>query len=198
MVFTGPDPLAGTTGVVLNETFEPRVYYWGVGETGFSRTRIKDGQLEIGLKSRNAVSWLFAGVPDMQDFFAMITVTSPNCDGGDHFGLNFRAVNDGTQLQFGVTCDGHYRLQERQNGVARLVVMPTLSNAIKTGPGAVNALGVRGEGKQISLYVNQQFLTRVDLTTLTKGRFGAYANSAATPNLTAQFDDFIVWGLNTP
>jgi hypothetical protein len=198
MVFTGPDPLAGTTGVLFNETFDPKVYYWGVGVTGFSRSRITDGALEMSLKNRNAVVWLFAGVPDIQDFFAMITVTSPNCDGGDHFGLNFRAVNDGTQLLFGITCDGRYRLQERQNGAARLLVLPTPSDAVKTGPGAVNELGVRGEGKQISLYVNRQFLTRVEVTALTKGRFGAYANSAATADLTARFDNFIAWGMQAP
>jgi hypothetical protein len=198
MIFTGPDPLAGTTGILFNETFDPRVYYWGVGETSFSRSLIKPGQLEINLKTRSAITWVFAGLPDTQDFFAMITASSPNCDGSDNFGLDFRAVDDGTHFQFGVSCDGRYRLQERQNGVVRILVFPTPSDAIKSGPGAVNELGVRAEGKQISLYVNRQFLTRVDVDNLTKGRFGAYTNSSATLNLTVEFSNFIAWGLTTP
>jgi hypothetical protein len=198
MIFTGPDPLAGTTGILFNETFDPRVYYWGVGETSFSRSLIRQGQLEINLKTRGAITWVFAGVPDTQDFFAMITASSPDCDGGDNFGLDFRAVDDGTHFQFGVSCDGRYRLQERQNGVVSVLVFPTPSDAIKSGPGAVNELGVRAEGKQISLYVNRQFLTRVDVDTLTKGRFGAYTNSSATLNLTVEFSNFIAWGLTAP
>jgi hypothetical protein len=198
MIFTGPNPLLGTTGVLFSDSFEPQAYNWGAVETGYSLNRIKDGQLEITLKRRYDVAWRFAEVPDTQDFFAMITVTSPNCDGGEHFGLDFRTVNDGTQFQFGITCDGRYRLLERQNGKSRLVIVPTPSNVIYRGPGAVNELGVRAEGKQISLYVNRQFLTRADVDTLTKGRFGVYVNASNTLSLAAQFDNFIVWGMPAP
>ena len=61
-----------------------------------------------------------------------------------------------------------------------------------------DALGVRAEGKQLSLYVNRQFLTRVDTETVTKGRFGVYVSAAATSGLTAQFDNFIAWGMKAP
>jgi len=125
-------------------------------------------------------------------------VTSPNCDGSDDFGLDFRVQDDSNQFQFGISCEGRYRVQERQNGIPRLVVVPTLSQAIKTGAGAVNELGVRAEGKQLSLYVNRTFLTRVDLPEETKGHFGAYISSSATLTLTAQFDNLTVWGIGAP
>ena len=193
MIFTGPDPLAGTTQVLFEENFNPKTYYWGVGETGFSRSRIVNNALEITAKTPHSIAWLFGGVPLGQNFFEMATVTSGICGKDDHYGLVLRGETDSNLLLFGITCDGRYRLQQYQGGTQRLLVLPTPSEAVKTGPGAVNELGVRAEGKQISLYVNRQFLTRVDTTNLSKGRFGAYVNSTATANLTASFTEFRAW-----
>ncbi len=198
MIFTGPDPLAGTSGVLFLETFDPSVYFWRERETAYSLSRIQDGILTLTLKRPYTIAWILGDTPTPQDFFAMITVTSPNCEGSDDFGLDFRVQDDSNQFQFGISCEGRYRVQERQKGIPRLVVVPTFSHAIKTGAGAVNDLGVRAEGKQLSLYVNRTFLTRVDLPEETKGHFGAYISSSATLTLTAEFDNLIVWGIGAP
>ncbi len=191
--FTGPDPLAGASAMLFQETFNPRSYYWAVGETGFSRSRITDSGLEITAKSPGSIAWLFGGAPEGQQFFELGTVTIGSCSKDDHFGLVIRAESDSQMLLYGITCDGRYRLQSRRNGVQDLLVIPTPSDAIKTGVGAINELGVRAEGKQISLYINRQFLTRVDTNVTSRGRFGAYVSSTATNNLTATFGNFLVW-----
>ncbi len=198
MIFTGQDPLAGATSVLFSETFDTPGNNWNLVNTGFSLSQFQEGKLIITLKNRHTVAWLLSALPYRQDFFAMITVTSPNCNGDDDFGLDFRAADDDNQFQFGISCSGRYGVQERENGAVSLVVVPTHSDAIKTGPGAVNELGVRAEGKQISLYVNRQFLTRVDVATKAEGRFGTYASAFDTPNLIAQFDNFTAWSLTTP
>ncbi len=198
MIFAGPDPLAGATSVLFSETFDAVDNFWNLVDTGFSRTQIQEGQLVFTLKNRHTLAWVLSALPERQNFFAMITVTSPNCTGDDGFGLDFRAVDDDNQFQFGVSCNGRYVVQERRNGAVILVIMPTHSDAIKTGPGVVNELGVRAVGTQLDLYVNRQFLTRVDVATAPRGLFGAYASASETLNLVAQFDDFTAWSLTAP
>jgi hypothetical protein len=193
MVFTGPDPLAGATQFLFEENFNPKTYYWLLGETTFGRSRINNGALEITTKTTHSIAWVFGGMAQGLNFFEMATVKSGACNKDDHFGLVLRAESDSNLILFGVTCDGRYRLQQNQGGIRRLLVLPTASDAIQTGLGAVNELGVRAEGKQISLYVNRQFLTRVETTDLSRGSFGAYVQATTTANLTVSFGSFRAW-----
>jgi hypothetical protein len=187
----GPDPMAGAGNLLFEETFAPARYYWGTGDNLNSQVQIKEGGLNVTVKTVKRTVWTFSGAPTKTDFYLSGVVTPTVCPEDGYFGLAFRAQDDGNLFLFGVSCDGRYQLMQYVNGTARSLVAPTPSSALR--PQAANQLGVRAVGKQIDLYANGQFLASVEAGPSLRGLFGVYASSAAAPGLSVVFGNLQAW-----
>jgi hypothetical protein len=130
-----------------------------------------------------------------ENFYYQGTVRVEACQLGDYDGLAFRFKDEGNFLLFGLSCDGRYRLLERVEGEFHPIVDFTFTSAAIVGSNATNLLAVRADGTQISLYVNDQFVTQVNVSASYAGRFGVFAKSAQTSNLLTEFDELSAWTL---
>ena len=180
----GPDPMAGVVSQLFAEYFSPPDY-WGVGDNENSSTAITDRHLTMVNKQLHSFAWTFNGIKG-KDFYTQVFLTTPLCGFGDNYGLAFRAKDDANLDLFGISCEGRYRLLEYSQGKSNTIVDWTDSKYIRKFE-TTNVLGVRAVGDQISLYVNNYFLTTVTAGANQEGRFGLYVGNAKTPDLTVVF-----------
>lgn len=188
-----PTSPAGAGALLFTETFDPPAYYWGVGNTNFSRSAIRDGQLQVQA-FRAALVYLYGNMPPARDLYYQATVRPGACGEGDSYGLQFRARDDLNFYLFGVTCEGRVRVQVLKDGQYTILVdTPQPDPAVRTGAGVSNVLAVRALGSQFQFYANGRLLTTLSDEAVDAGKFGLYARSRQTPAFDVTFDDVFAW-----
>ena len=186
----GPDPLANTTGVLFEEDFV-LPDFWGEGEDEVSKFAIADGSLTATLKQRGRLVWALNGISG-SNFFVQVTVTSGACKAGDYYGLVFRAVDEANLYFFGISCDGKFKVLKDVKGELT-VLSDFIANAAIKPLAAVNVIGVRADGAQLSFYANNAFLGTVTDDSFSEGNFGVGLRAFQTDELTVSFDDIKAW-----
>ena len=182
---------------IFYETFIP-AGYWDTGENSFSKLSITEsGYLDILMKLPGSIAWATNGFSG-ENFYYQGTVRVDACQLGDYYGLVFRFKDENNFYLFGLACDGRYRLLERVEGEFRPIVDFTFTSTALIGSNATNLLAVRAEGTQVSLYLNDQFVTQANVLDASAGRFGVFAKSAQTSNLLTEFDELSAWQLTAP
>jgi hypothetical protein len=194
VTFVSNPGLANVGDQIFNETFVP-AGYWSLGENEFSNIYIADGRLTIKMKMLGAIAWAFNGYAG-DNFYYQGTVQPGACQLGDYYGLVLRAQTDDNLILFGLSCDGSYRVVRRLNGEFQTLLDFVFTPEAVVGSEGTNLLAVRAEGNQLSLFINDRYLTRLDLPVVNSGFFGVFAKSATTSNLGVYFDDLSAWKLN--
>ncbi len=185
------DPLAGASSAPLFEEDFLLPDYWEEFADSTASGAIVSEQYVLTVSRTERVNWAFNGRRG-SDFYYQGTATISPCKAGDNYGLTFRVVNNFNFYLFGVSCDAQFRLMRYVDGIFETVLPWTPSAAILKFD-ATNQLGVRATGDQISLFVNEQFLTTVTDGSFAEGRFGMYVGTQLTPELTGVFDDLIAY-----
>jgi eukaryotic-like serine/threonine-protein kinase len=119
--------------------------------------------------------------PDFSDFTYQVQMTIST---GDEGGLIFRSddlnpngdPSSTNYYLFGIRNDGHYSLSYHSNQPGVLLTSGS-SSAIKTGLNQPNLLTVIARGSNISLYVNQRYITSVNDSTRSSGLIGVFAQN---------------------
>jgi hypothetical protein len=134
------------------------------------------------------------------NLYAEVSATNGDCIGRDSMGMAVRVDNataaGGYSLE--VSCDGEYRFRRHsKNGSPTDYIDWTASDAINTGPGATNRLGIWGYQGRFRLFINGQevgeFWDRDYLFTF--GTFALFTRASQTYELTGTFDDFAYWNI---
>jgi hypothetical protein len=188
--FMSQGALEGATGQLFDETFKPGGY-WDTGETPYAVREISDGRFNLKMKTIGAISWSFNGISG-DNFYVQAATISDECRAGDYYGIAFRVRDDSNFYLFGIACDGRYRVLRQKNGEFTPVIDFRFSPAVVVN-GGYNLLGVRAVNDQFSFYVNDEFLASATDNTFAQGRFGVFAKSFETANLTIHFDDITAW-----
>jgi hypothetical protein len=186
------EPPPGAGELLFAESFEPPAYYWGVGNTNFSRSEILDGQLLVHV-NRAALAYVFGNMPLSADFYYQVTARPGPCAAGEHYGLQVRAPDDTNFYLFGVTCEGRVRIQLLLNNAYTLLVDSPPNPAIKTGEGAVNVLAVRALGDDFEFYANGERVAALSDANHAEGKFGVYAKALNSLIFDVAFDDVYGW-----
>jgi hypothetical protein len=134
------------------------------------------------------------------NLYAEVSATNGDCIGRDSMGMAVRVDNasaaGGYSLE--VSCDGEYRFRRHsQNGSPTDYIDWTASDAINTGPGATNRLGIWGYQGRFRLFVNGQEVGEYWDTDylFTFGTFALFTRASQTYDLTGTFDDFAFWNI---
>ena len=133
--------------------------------------------------------------------YTEVSATNGDCIGRDAMGLVIRvdrqAAAGGYSLE--VSCDGAWRFRLHQIGSDQVdLVEWTDSDAIHTGPGATNRLGLWGYQARFRMYVNGQEVGEYWDTRYhhSYGTFALYTRASQTYDLTGTFDDFAYWNID--
>jgi hypothetical protein len=134
------------------------------------------------------------------NLYAEVSATNGDCIGRDSMGMAIRVDNTsaagGYSLE--VSCDGEYRFRRHsQKGSPTDFIDWTVFDAINTGPGATNRLGIWGYKGRFRLFINGQEVGEYWDTDylFTFGTFALFTRASQTYELTGTFDDFAFWNI---
>lgn len=195
-------PPSGDPAVILGEpdgvdTFD-NDDNWTLFDNECFKSEITDGQYFMTAKGVPGIVCWEVSWPQIKDFYNEITIDMPEpCLPDDRFGLLFRAPDNLRGYLYGLTCDGRYTLSLWDGETTTVLVPPTASAVITTGPEAVNRIGVVAYGATYLLYANGVFLAEAqDATFLQEGMLGLYVQASTEQSFTVAYDNLGVWVLD--
>lgn len=166
---------------------------WFIGSDTYSSAVIDQGYLK--LTSKTVYNGWRLTWPYLTDFYLQAKIQTPDCQGSGHYGLMFRVPNVANSNQgylFGVSCDGRYILKIWDNPAMQYLFDWTASDAIITGEGAVNTLGVLAKESALSFYINGEKVKELTNNAFLEGGFGVFVGENSE-NLTIWVDDIKYW-----
>ena len=198
-----PDPTtSGDPAEILGEpdgvdTFD-NADNWTLFDNQCFKSEITDGKYIMTAKGLPGIICWEVSWPLIKDFYNEITIEMPDqCQPDDRFGLLFRAPDNLRGYLYGLTCDGRYTMTMWDGDVTTVLVEPSSSEVIMTGPEAVNRIGVLAYGDRYYLYANGVFLAEAqDATFLQEGKLGLYVRTATEQPFVVSFDNLGVWVLD--
>ena len=138
-------------------------------------------------------SW-YTTYPEVVDGYFETTITRPNCNGQDRFGLVIRWDNSQAFYYMGVTCDGTWGFScYTENHQIFDIVDYQGSNALKPANEA-NRIGIMAKGNQFEFYINGiKVGSATDDRLDDPGTFGFLSMSAGTVNFKTDVEKLEYW-----
>jgi hypothetical protein len=176
-----------------------------------------EGLFNITFTSRGWWTWFFGDVSLPSAFYADVVVTNGDqCVDRDSAGMLVRGLQSADfGFLFGVTCKGGYYIGVSSGPGASGPVcmflgssfssgadldcsglpMHNMSDYVQAGPGAVNRIGVWGNGTHYEMYVNGHRVGSLqdNITTWMSGYPALFLGAGQRDNSAVSFDDFSLW-----
>ncbi len=166
---------------------------WFLFEDDHVTMKVESGRLEMtSLIPGNWDSWMLS-YPILADYYLEAVFTTGNCSGGDRYGILLRAPDPNQGYLFGVTCEGQYSFRRWDGTRNHRLIDWTESEAILTGEGATNRLGVRADRRSFALYANAELLAEVTDANYDQGGIGLFVGAGETENFTIHVTEVNYW-----
>jgi hypothetical protein len=186
----GGPPTATPQPVELpfSDNFESDSGYWQPVAFQGERWTITAGglRMEVEEPGGSEVALLHG---DYRDIDALVLAQDLS-DVPAEYGIRFNISPSGDYYAFRVSSDGRYAVTLVRGDQETTLVDWTADPNIKTGPQAVNALGVITSGSTIVVHANGQQLARLEDGTLPSGSVALYAHAPGDPVVRVIFDEF--------
>lgn len=104
------------------------------------------------------------------------------------YGFKFAASDWSNSYNLHISANGYYRISKNENSNYSELIAWTKNSSLNTGQNAVNTLEVRVYYNYFDLYINSQYITRVN----NFSAFGKYAGLEVFNNQTIDYDDLLI------
>jgi hypothetical protein len=168
---------------------------WQLGQSAVGGASLIEGRLRVAVRQPNAFFSVRSPAPDLENFYAQVSVRSEVCSEGDEFGLMFRFTRYGDHYRFTLTCSGEARVSRslESGEIALIPITPT--HTIIPGRLVENHLAVRASEASFRFYINGTEVFAAQDSSLAIGGIGFYVRSRRGGQTTASFDHLLVRGL---
>jgi hypothetical protein len=152
----------------------------------------------IGKRSGWATWWFSSNTID--NVYMQMTAETDDCSGKDSYGMILRGPEHGAGKSFGYifafSCDGAYqitRLDSASPYSAVTLVGWTNSSYILAGSYQRNILGIKMDGKILTIYANGYQLAEINDNVYRSGRYGLYVYPATRNDFTYRVVEMVYW-----
>jgi hypothetical protein len=181
--------------------FDKPENWWDFDTPGAAAYGVKDGRLwGLDYEPEELYSWWSYSVKQSDLVYAEVSATNGDCVGKDAVGFVIHSSPEtaagGYALE--VSCDGAWRFMKHRVGKEpQEFVEWTASDAIQTGKGATNRLGIWDHLGKFYFFVNGVMVGESydSPHQYPGGTFALYVKASQTYNLKAWFYDFASWEL---
>ncbi len=174
---------------------------FGIDAEGYEdeNTRIYMGNDVMVLKSTSTLGfrgWRLTS-PTPQNIYLEATFNVPSCSGNDLYGLVLRAKDytSGQGYYMGITCSGQYNFSRWDDGGTTVLINSKSGEAILSGAGKTNRIGVLANGNSLKLYANGKLLEEVQDSGLPNGGHIGVFLAGNSGNLTIELDNIAYWDI---
>lgn len=165
---------------------------WSTSQTDQGSALIGANQLTISIPNEKVYLTSLRQEPVLTDFYIEITAGPTFCQGQDEYGLLLRYASPGDTYRVGLSCDGQVRLDRLYQGQASSPQPWLLSGALPMGAPSLSRLGVWVRGRELRVFVNDQFQFKVSDPQLTQGQVGVFARSTGDHLFTVNFSNLLI------
>jgi hypothetical protein len=190
------DPRPGIGPVVVHDEMDD-ASGWLLSTSSTGGTAIVDGRLTLSVREARAVQAASRTEPVLGDFYAEIDALTEVCNPGDELGMTARG-NAAEQYRFLIGCDGTARITRILVDDSRSLTLRLPSQAIVPGAPARHRLAIWLHGLDLRFFVNGEEVAAVRDAALTRGRLGLMARAGPGGQISAAFDDLVVYALADP
>lgn len=166
-------------------------------EDDFTRITVSEGSMFI--HNFSTIGWRGWRVrpPQLKNGYIEGVFTTHECSGGDQYGLVVRAPDyvSGHGYYFALTCDGRFNLVRWTEDGTSAVVNNTQSDAIRTGSGQVNRVGIMLRDDNIRLYINGRTVQELNDDTFREGGYFGLFVSGFSGTMVISLDEIAYWNL---
>jgi len=166
-------------------------------EDDYTRITVSEGSMFI--HNSSTIGWRGWRVrpPQLRNAYIEGTFTTHGCEGGDQYGLVFRAPDytSGRGYYFALTCDGRFNLMRWTDDGTSAVINNTSSDAIRAGSGQVNRVGIMMRDSNLRLYVNGRIVQEINDDALKDGGFYGVFVSGVSGTMVISLDEIAYWNL---
>jgi hypothetical protein len=201
---TGPARQAGTdllqtiraTAPAATYSFDTNDGTWSLGSNAQSARSIARGQLLMQLDTTDTFIWSLNDRP-LGDFYLEVDTAHQAGAIDNFYGLIFRMQDTENFYLAVASSDGQFTLGKYVDDSFTTLARWTPSDALNSGRGSRNRLGLLALGNQITLLANDQELTSIQDASFTQGAWGLTTGSIGSDATAVAFDNAIVWLPNT-
>lgn len=192
-----PKYLDEMTGGSFTEWAKPETN--SLPDTDYIQLQFKSGKLYVTGKLLDFSTWWFT-YHELQDFYLETTFDTQDCSGSDAYGMILRGPEHLAGASYGYivafTCDGQYwafRLDDADPWDVEELIDETPSTYIKNGSDQENVMGIRADGKTITIVANGYEIAEFTDKEYSMGRFGAFVRAGDTINYTYRITKLAYW-----
>ena len=169
---------------------------WQVLDTNVGSAAYGQRNLAIAISAQGAMLTSLRNEPELDDFYAEMTVRANLCRANDSYGILVRASAPTDGYRFAVSCQGLLRAERLQAGQVTLLQDWTPSGQVAPGALQELRLGVWALRGELRFFVNDFYQFSVRDTLWRSGRMGVFARSAGQNAVSVAFSDLTVCSLN--
>jgi len=167
--------------------------------TSSMKMTLDDAKVYVTGKRSGWATWWFSAIT-LDNVYMEMTAETDTCAGKDSYGMILRGPDHGAGKSFGYifafSCDGAYqitRLDSASPYSAVTLVGWTNSQYIKSGSYQKNILGIKMDGKILTIYANGYQLTEISDNVYRSGRYGLYVYPDSSNDFTYQVVQMAYW-----
>jgi hypothetical protein len=160
---------------------------------------LEDGQVNVTGKKPGFSTWFFSW-PTLKDFYLELKANSGECSSKDEYGLIVRGPAHGAGVSYGYiiafSCDGHFRVTRLDSAdpfSTTDLISQSQNEHILEGRNQLNIIGIKAEGKKLTIYANGNQIAEVSDNKFLRGRYGLFVQAVDTPYYTYQPDQLAYW-----
>lgn len=160
---------------------------------------LDDAKTYVTGKRPGWATWWFSPIT-LDNVYMEMTVETEDCAGKDSYGMILRGPEHGAGKSFGYifafSCDGAFqitRLDSASPYSAVTLVGWTSSQYILAGSYQRNIMGIKMDGKVLTLYANGNKLIEVNDNVYRSGRYGLYVMPDASTDFTYRVVKMAYW-----
>lgn len=182
----------------LSDGFQVRYGWYEFNDASAASITWQRGELSVTDNRADGFLWWSTSGETASDFYAEISAEVAACQGKDLYGMAGRIGGSGYDrgYTFELSCDGSYRMRKFISGASPETMLDwTSSEAIESGEGSQNRIGLLAAGDSLTGFVNGQQLETITDPDFVFGNFGLFAEAVDSSSVTTDFQDFALWYL---
>lgn len=179
---------------LVYEPFDEDLERWTTGNVARTSVALRDGMLRIRLRRGVASAAAFAGLA-LDDFLLEVTATHRAGTPDYTATVLFRVQSQAAFYAFQVRGNGETAVSRMLDGAPVFLARPAFSQAVHTGPGTSNRLGILAEGASLTFLVNDVAVHTLHDDAGGHGMLGLGASVFGEEGAEMAYDDLRVWAL---
>ena len=190
------DERPGMGDLLFSDSFDDPAF-WNTASSAQASAILTNNRLVLSITQPGPLSITSRrDQPSLSDFYAEATANISLCSSKDQYGMLFRASTSADYYRFVLNCSGQERLERISGGVTYPLLDWLASNAAPVGAPAQIKLGVWAVGREMRLFLNDQYQFSMTDPIFSAGTIGFFAYANGKSPVTISFSDLSAYSIS--